>query len=52
MADMQRGNKFKQIFGNLIVYSIYVFLGSTALVLFHRLWLSFLGKQTSKFTGI
>ena len=47
MADTQRENKFKQIFGNLIAYSIYVFLGSTALVFSHKLWLSFLEKQTS-----
>jgi len=38
MTYMQRANKFMQIFGNLIVYSIYVSLGSTALFLFHRLW--------------
>jgi hypothetical protein len=38
MTYMQRGNKFKQISGHLIVYAIYVFLGSTALVFFHRLW--------------
>jgi len=44
MADMQGGNKFKQIFGNLIVYSIYVFLGSTALVFFHRLWNTTVGN--------
>ncbi len=41
---MQRGNKFKQIFGNLIVYSIYVFLGSTALFFFHRLWNTTVGN--------
>ncbi len=38
MTDIQRGNKLKQIFGVFIIYSIYVFLGSTALVFFHRLW--------------
>ncbi len=44
MADTQRGNKFKQIFGNLIAYSIYVFLGSTALVFSHRLWNTTVGN--------
>ena len=38
MTYKQRGNKFKQISAHLIVYSIYVFLGSAALVFFHRLW--------------
>ncbi len=38
MTYIQRGNKFKQISAHLIVYSIYVFLGSTALVFFHGLW--------------
>ncbi len=38
MTYMQRGNKFKQISAHLIVYAIYVFLGSTALVFFHGLW--------------
>ena len=38
MTYMQRGNKFKQIFVHLIVYLMYVFLGSTALVFFYRLW--------------
>ena len=38
MTYMQRGNKFKQISANLIAYLIYVFLGSTALVYFYRLW--------------
>ena len=75
MTYMQRGNKFKQISVHLIVYSIYVFLGSTALFFSHRLWnttvgnliifmspyiiitchillLSFLGKQTSGYTGM
>ncbi len=38
MTDIQRGNKLKQIFGIFIIYSIYVFLGSAALVFFHRSW--------------
>ena len=44
MTYMQRRNKFKQISGNLIVYSIYVFLGGTALVFFHRLWNTTVGN--------
>ena len=44
MTYMQRGNKFKQISGHLIVYSIYVFLGGTALVFFHRLWNTTVGN--------
>jgi hypothetical protein len=36
MAYIQRGNKFKQILVHLIVYSIYVLLGSTALFFFHK----------------
>jgi hypothetical protein len=35
---MQRGNKFKQISTHLIVYAIYVLLGSAALVFFHGSW--------------
>ena len=38
MTYVQRGNKFKQISAHLIVYAIYVLLGSTALVFFHRSW--------------
>ncbi len=38
MTYMQRGNKFKQISVHIIVYAIYVFLGSTALVFFHGSW--------------
>ena len=41
---MQRGNIFKQIFANLIVYSISVFLGSAALVFSHRLWNTTVGN--------
>ncbi len=44
MTYMQRGNKFKQISGHLIVYSIYVFLGGTALVFLHRLWNTTVGN--------
>ncbi len=44
MTDMQRGNKLKQIFGIFIIYSIYVFLGSTALVFFHRSWNTTIGN--------
>ncbi len=44
MTYMQRGNKFKQISAHLIVYAIYVFLGSTALVFFHRLWNTTVGN--------
>ncbi len=35
---MQKGNKFKQISAHLIVYVIYILLGSTALFFFHGLW--------------
>lgn len=38
MTYMQRGNVFKQIFANFIVYSISVFLGSIALVFFYNSW--------------
>ena len=38
MTYMQIGNKFKQISVNFVVYLIYVFLGSIALVYFYRLW--------------
>jgi hypothetical protein len=38
MTYKQRGSKFKQISAHLIVYAIYVLLGSTALVFSHRLW--------------
>ena len=38
MTYMQRGNKFKQISVHIIVYAIYVLLGSAALVFFHRSW--------------
>ncbi len=43
MTYMQRGNIFKQISVNFVVYLIYVFLGSTALVFFHRSWNTTLG---------
>ena len=35
MTYMQRGNIFKQLFANLIVYLISVFLGSIALFFLH-----------------
>ncbi len=38
MTYMQKGNKFKQISTHLIVYTIYVILGSVALVFFHGSW--------------
>ena len=38
MTYMKRGNRLKQIFVYLIVYSIYVLLGSTALFFFHKSW--------------
>jgi len=38
MTYMQKGNKFKQISTHIIVYAIYVILGSTALVFFLRSW--------------
>ena len=38
MTYMKRGNIFKQIFANLIVYSISVLLGSIALVFFYNSW--------------
>ena len=38
MTYIQRGKFFKQIFANLIIYLISVFLGSIALVFFYRLW--------------
>ncbi len=38
MTYKQRGNKFKQISTHLIVYAIYVILGSVALVFFHGSW--------------
>jgi hypothetical protein len=38
MTYTQRGNKFKQISVHLIVYAIYVILGSAALVFFHGSW--------------
>jgi hypothetical protein len=44
MTYMQGGNKFKQISTHLIVYSIYVLLGSAALVFFHRLWNTTVGN--------
>ncbi len=44
MTYMQRGNKFKQISAHLIIYAIYVFLGSAALVFFHRLWNTTVGN--------
>ena len=44
MTYMQKGNKFKQISAHLIVYSIYVLLGSTALVFFHRSWNTTVGN--------
>ena len=40
----KRGNKLKQIFGHLIIYSIYVLLGSTALFFFHKSWNTTLGN--------
>ncbi len=44
MTYMQRGNIFKQIFANLIVYSISVFLGSIALFFFHGVWNTTVGN--------
>ncbi len=44
MTDIQRGNKLKQISGIFIIYSIYVFLGSAALVFFHRSWNTTVGN--------
>jgi len=44
MTYMQKGNKLKQISIHLIVYAIYVFLGSAAFVFFHRLWNNTLGN--------
>ncbi len=41
---MKRGNKLKQIFGIFIIYSIHVFLGSAALVFFHRSWNTTVGN--------
>ena len=43
MAYIQRGNIFRQITGNLIVYSISVFLGGIALVFFYNSWNSATG---------
>jgi nitrogen fixation protein FixH len=43
MAYIQRRNKFRQITGNLIVYSISVFLGTVALVFFYNSWNSAAG---------
>ncbi len=43
MTYIQRGNKFKQIAANLIVYSISVFLGTVALVFFYNTWNSAAG---------
>ncbi len=43
MAYIQRGNIFRQIIGNLIVYSISVFLGGIALVFFYNSWNSAAG---------
>ena len=44
MTYMKRGNIFKQIFANLIVYSISVFLGTAALFFFHSSWNTTLGN--------
>ena len=44
MTYMKRGNKLKQIFVHLIIYSIYVLLGSTALFFFHKSWNTTLGN--------
>ncbi len=38
MTYIQKGNKFKQISTHIIVYAIYVILGSAALVFSHRSW--------------
>ncbi len=43
MAYIQRGNMFRQITGNLIVYSVSVFLGGIALVFFYNSWNSAAG---------
>jgi uncharacterized protein YfaT (DUF1175 family) len=43
MAYIQRGNILRQITGNLIVYSISVFLGGIALVFFYNSWNSAAG---------
>ncbi len=43
MAYIQRGNKFKKLAANLIVYSISVFLGGIALVFFYNSWNSAAG---------
>ena len=44
MTYTQSGNKFKRIFGHLIVYTIYVILGITALLFFHKLWNTTVGN--------
>ena len=44
MTYIQRGNKLKQILVHLIVYSIYVLLGSTALFFFHKSWNTTVGN--------
>ncbi len=44
MTYMQRGNIFRQIFANLIVYSISIFLGTAALIIFRSSWDTTLGN--------
>ncbi len=44
MAYTQKGNIFRQITGNLIIYSISVFLGGIALVFFYNSWNSAAGQ--------
>ncbi|MFQ5963802.1 MAG: hypothetical protein ACE5KZ_05915 [Candidatus Scalinduaceae bacterium] len=44
MGNMIRKNKYKQIYGNFIIYLIYIFLGGTALIFFHRLWNTTVGN--------
>jgi len=43
MAYTRRWNIFRQITGNLIVYTISVFLGAIALVFFYNTWNSAAG---------
>ncbi len=44
MTYVQRGKKFKQISVHLIIYLIYVFLGSAALVFFYNSWSARVGR--------
>ena len=44
MTYMQRGSKIKQIFANLIIYTISIFLGTAALIIFCSSWDTTLGN--------